>query len=76
MKGYVKVPSSLICKGCMYCGAKPIIALEGRDGYVVKCPNNDEHYKTPPGLIDIENWNSHNTIFNETDYMLQAKATG
>ncbi|MFC0514023.1 hypothetical protein ACFFGT_07435 [Mucilaginibacter angelicae] len=30
-------------------------------GYVVKCPVDDSHYRTHPGLIDINDWNIHNT---------------
>ena len=30
-------------------------------GYVVKCSKDDSHYQTMPGLIDIEDWNLHNT---------------
>ncbi|UOE46959.1 hypothetical protein MTO98_21375 [Mucilaginibacter sp. SMC90] len=30
-------------------------------GYVVKCPVDDNHYKTHAGLIDINDWNIHNT---------------
>lgn len=74
MKGYINVPQCLGFKVCKYCGASPIIALEGKDGYVVKCPNNDDHYQTPAGLIDMEDWNRHNTMFSEADYRLQAKS--
>ena len=28
--------------------------------YIVKCPNDNSHYQTEAGLIDIEDWNLHN----------------
>ena len=62
MRGYVNIPNSIYCKPCKQCGARPIIALAGQDGYVVKCPANDSHYQTKPGLIDIEDWNIHNSV--------------
>jgi hypothetical protein len=39
----------------------------------VKCSANNEHYQTMPGLIDIEDWNRHNTINPlSIDYRLNA----
>lgn len=72
MKGYVNIPKSVYCKRCRECGARPIIAHVGIEGYVVKCPNDDSHYQTIPGIIDIEDWNIHNTELYETDYDLRA----
>ena len=60
MRGYVPVPRSITCMMCKHCGARPIIALADRGEYVVKCPDDDSHYQTRPGLIDIEDWNLHN----------------
>lgn len=59
----------------MACGARPVIAVAGEDGYVVKCPNND-HYKTPPGIIDIENWNRNNQTFPSTDFRITVATPG
>ncbi|TSD67490.1 hypothetical protein FFF34_008890 [Inquilinus sp. KBS0705] len=73
MKGYVNIPKSIYCKLCKQCGARPIIALAGNTGYVVKCPSNNDHYQTPVGLIDIEDWNIHNTVLHDDDYNLQLK---
>ncbi|RYU91177.1 hypothetical protein EWM62_04355 [Mucilaginibacter terrigena] len=67
MKGYVTIPKSIYCKTCKTCGARPIIALIENSGYVVKCPNDDTHYQTKPGLIDIEDWNIHNTVLYEKE---------
>lgn len=54
------------CKSCKYCGARPIIALVKGVSYTVKCPNNNSHYQTKPGLIDLEDWNFHNsTLYDE-----------
>ena len=62
MRGYVNIPKSIYCKLCRECGARPVIAQVGDIGYVVKCSKDDSHYQTMPGLIDIEDWNRHNTI--------------
>lgn len=62
MRGNVKIPASIYCKLCKECGSRPVIAEVEDIGYVVKCPHNDDHYQTMPGLIDIDDWNRHNTI--------------
>ncbi|QHS56172.1 hypothetical protein GWR56_11725 [Mucilaginibacter sp. 14171R-50] len=67
MKGYVNIPKSIYCKTCKHCGTRPIIALIDNAGYVVKCPKDDNHYQTTPGLIDIEDWNIHNTVLYEQE---------
>ncbi|WP_158557084.1 hypothetical protein [Mucilaginibacter conchicola] len=66
MKGYVNIPASIPVKNCKYCGARPVVALVDGIRYVVKCPNDDSHYQTKAGVIDIEDWNFHNTsLFDE-----------
>lgn len=60
MRGYINIPASITCSACKYCGARPIIALAEKGEYIIKCPNDDTHYQTIPGLIDIEDWNLHN----------------
>jgi hypothetical protein len=65
MKGYVTIPKSIYCKPCKQCGSRPIIALIENAGYVVKCPADDTHYQTKTGIIDIEDWNIHNTVLYE-----------
>jgi len=73
MRGYVNVPKSIYCKVCKECGARPVIALVDDIGYIVKCSNDDRHYQTMPGLIDIEDWNRHNAIpSSTTDYNFNA----
>jgi len=67
MRGYITIPKSIPCRTCKYCGSRPIIALSGKDGYVVKCSTNSNHYQTPAGLIDIDDWNVHNTPNTEFD---------
>ena len=62
MRGYVNVPGSMYCKLCKECGSRPVIALIEDIGYIVKCSGNDRHYKTRPGVIDIEDWNRNNTL--------------
>jgi hypothetical protein len=71
MKGYVNIPKSVFCKRCRECGARPIIAYVGIEGYVVKCPNSDDHYHTVSGIIDIEDWNIHNSQLYDNDYDLK-----
>ena len=71
MMGYVNIRKSVFCKPCRECGARPIIAHAGIEGYVVKCPNSDTHYHTVPGIIDIEDWNIHNTLLYDNDYDLK-----
>ncbi len=68
MRGYITIPESIQCKVCKYCGSRPIIALAGRDEYVVKCPADDSHYQTQPGMIDIEDWNLENIPFPEPEF--------
>jgi hypothetical protein len=67
MKGYVNIPKTIYVKLCKECGARPIIAKAG-NGYVVKCPASNNHYQTPAGIIDLENWNSHNKTSPFNDY--------
>jgi hypothetical protein len=75
MVGNVNIPKSIYCKLCKECGSRPIIAMVSDIGYVVKCSKDDNHYQTMPGLIDIEDWNRHNTItilstdFNQSQVM-------
>ena len=70
MKGYVNIPKTLYVKLCRECGARPVIARAGDEGYVVKCPDNDEHYRTMAGLIDLEDWNEHNKTLPDSGYNL------
>jgi hypothetical protein len=65
MRGYIIIPKSVPCRNCKYCGSRPIIAPSGKDGYVVKCPTNTNHYQTPAGLINLDDWNNHNIPANE-----------
>ena len=68
MRGYINIPDTVSCSVCKYCGARPIIALAELGEYIVKCPNNNSHYQTEPGLIDIEDWNLHNiSLMGQTD---------
>lgn len=61
MKGYINIPQSHNYKQCKHCGSAPIIMQSG-DVYIIKCPSDDSHYQTRPGLIDLEDWNFHNNI--------------
>lgn len=62
MPGYLTIPKSICCKFCKICGARPVIQADSAGLYVVKCPNDNGHYQTLPGLIDIDDWNRNNTI--------------
>ena len=64
VRGYLHIPGSVHCVACKHCGATPIIVPVDDIGYSVKCPDNDSHYHTPPGIIDIESWNYHNNSIN------------
>jgi hypothetical protein len=68
MKGYVNIPKTIYVKLCKACGSRPIISMAGEDGYIIKCPSDNNHYQTPAGLIDLENWNSHNKTSTSNDY--------
>jgi len=76
MKGYLDIPMSIYYKNCKYCGARPIIAPAGNEGYVVKCPSNESHYKTKSGLIDIEDWNAHNSSAYEDGFNISTGSNG
>ena len=67
MKGYLNIPESICVTSCRECGARPVIATAGIQGYFIKCPANESHYQTQPGLIDIEDWNLNNTIASSND---------
>lgn len=67
MLGYLTIPKSIFCKLCKTCGARPVIEADAAGFYAVKCPNNPNHYQTHAGLIDIDDWNLHNTIYFITE---------
>ena len=71
MKGYVNIPGTIFCENCKQCGSRPIIALNNNKDYVVKCPADEAHYQTKPGLIDIEDWNTNNRSVLDNDYDLK-----
>jgi len=61
MRGYFTLPGTYSCIPCKHCGARPVIAIVDDGEYVVKCPTDASHYQTHPGLIDIDDWNEHNS---------------
>jgi hypothetical protein len=67
MLGHINIPSSIPCRVCKYCGSRPVIALSGKDAYVVKCPADDSHYQTQAEIIDIDEWNHENFPLPETE---------
>ncbi|WP_295716611.1 hypothetical protein [Mucilaginibacter sp.] len=62
MRGYINIPKTICCKFCKICGARPVIEPAADGLYVVKCPNDNGHYQTRAGLIDIDDWNTNNTV--------------
>lgn len=70
MRGYVNIPNTMYVRGCAVCGARPIIALVNMGSYTVKCPANNSHYHTEPGLIDLELWNRNNNSRSAGDHHL------
>lgn len=59
MSAIYQIQSAIFCEPCKECGARPIIEYS-KGKYVVKCPNNKNHYQTKPGLVDIQDWNLKN----------------
>lgn len=55
----IKIQVSIFCEPCIICGSKPVIA-QAKGKFIVRCGSNANHYQTPPGLVDIANWNKHN----------------
>jgi hypothetical protein len=67
MRGYINIPESVQCRVCKYCGSRPIVALSGKDEYVVKCPVDDSHYHAKSEMIDIDEWNLENVPLPEPE---------
>ncbi|MDN5287424.1 MAG: hypothetical protein JWR38_3698 [Mucilaginibacter sp.] len=61
MIGCLTIPKSIFCESCKICGARPVMEPDKDGLYIVKCPNNNHHYQTRAGLIDIDDWNRNNT---------------
>ena len=62
MNSCLAIPKTIYCKFCKICGARPVIQADAAGFYIVKCPNDNGHYQTRPGLIDIDDWNRNNTV--------------
>jgi hypothetical protein len=67
MRDYINIPENTKCQVCKYCGSRPVIALTGKEDYVVKCPVDDNHYHAKGGMIDIDDWNVQNTVVIEPE---------
>ena len=59
MADYYQIQPAIFCEPCKDCGARPVIQ-QVKDKFVVLCPNDKDHYKTKPGLVDILDWNLKN----------------
>ncbi|UOE50788.1 hypothetical protein MTO98_06820 [Mucilaginibacter sp. SMC90] len=55
----IKIQVAIFCEPCVICGSKPVIA-QAKGKFIVRCGASTDHYQTPPGLVDIANWNEHN----------------
>ncbi|QTE39996.1 hypothetical protein ACQ86K_23785 [Mucilaginibacter sp. P19] len=55
----IKIQVSIFCEPCIICGSRPVIA-QAKGKFIVRCGANPNHYQTPPGMVDIANWNKHN----------------
>ena len=54
-----KIQPAIFCEPCKDCGARPVIKqVKGK--FIVQCPNNESHYSTKPGLVDVKDWNLKN----------------
>jgi hypothetical protein len=62
MVKHIKIQQSIQCEDCLICGKRPIIEQINGGKYIVRCPSDAAHYQTPPGLIDIKNWNENNKL--------------
>ncbi|WPV00446.1 hypothetical protein SNE26_01535 [Mucilaginibacter sp. cycad4] len=55
----IKIQVAIFCEPCIICGSRPVIA-QAKGKFIVRCGSNADHYQTPPGMVDIANWNKHN----------------
>lgn len=70
MSDHINIPETIKCQVCKYCGSRPVIALSGKENYVVKCPTDDNHYQAKGIMIDIEDWNMMNTVVPEPESVI------
>ena len=63
MNNFIAIQSAFFCENCRDCGARPVVE-QVKGSFVVRCPNNNKHYKTKPGLIDqnLKDWNLKNKV--------------
>jgi hypothetical protein len=61
MSHIYQIQSAIFCEPCKECGARPVLKLEKLQ-YTVMCPNNSNHYRTKPGLADVNDWNLKNKV--------------
>ncbi|SEP42693.1 hypothetical protein SAMN05428947_116102 [Mucilaginibacter sp. OK283] len=59
MGKFISIQPSVICENCIICGSRPVIE-QNKGKFTVRCPKDNTHYQTPPGLIDINGWNTNN----------------
>jgi hypothetical protein len=61
MSNFLSIQPAIFCEPCKDCGARPVVEqIKGK--FIVKCPNNKNHYRTKPGLVDIQDWNLKNKV--------------
>lgn len=61
MSNFLAIQSAYFCENCKDCNARPVIE-QVKGSFVVRCPNDSKHYRTKPGLIDVnlKDWNLKN----------------
>jgi hypothetical protein len=57
---YIPVQKNIHCEPCKKCGARPVIEQLPNFKFRILCPTDMNHYKSVPGLVDIEAWNKEN----------------
>lgn len=74
MSIFIEIQPQIHCELCKDCGARPVVE-QIRDKFIVRCPDNNKHYKTKPGFVDIQDWNLKNKIHTPLGNKISQKAS-
>ena len=76
MSNFLSIQEAFFCENCKDCGARPVVE-QVKGSFVVRCPNNNKHYKTKPGVIvdNIKEWNLRNRVHTPIVKMPAQKAS-
>ena len=55
----IAIQENIFCEPCKECGSRPVIE-QVKGTFSIRCPQHKSHYKTKPGLINIDDWNLKN----------------